>query len=193
MIWAVGGLAALLLVLLLTPVRLELALGNQPGFVRTARLTWAWGLFAADLAKQPAASGGPAAQAKGRKRTSRARRLRLPTSAMILDAITPVRTLLRRLVRATHPRGVCVQAQLGLEDPAETGLLWGLLGPAVALLEGTTDHVIEVEPIFAGAELQWAARGRFTLVPAQLVAVVLGFGLSPAVVRFALHMSRSDR
>jgi hypothetical protein len=193
MIWALAALGAVLLFLLLAPIGLEIALGNAADLVRSAQLTWAWGLLATDLARKRSPRSQKRPPEGAGAKTVRLGRPRLPSIRVITDGITPLVTLLCRLVRATHPRDLRVQVQLGLDDPGATGMLWGVLGPAVAVLEDVTGPAIAVEPVFTEAEFQWAARGRFTLIPAQLLGIVLAFVFSPAVVRVGLNLAKSRR
>ncbi len=193
MMGALGGLAAVLLVLLLIPVELEIALGSVLGAAGRARLSWGWGLFRVDLAREKVVRRGPKRQEHGGRQPQRNSGLRGPSFRLIAGTIRPILTLLRRLLHATHPRDVRVQAQIGFDDPADTGMFWGLIAPAVAALGGSVGHAVEVEPVFAGADFKWSARGHFTVVPAQLLGVLLAFGLSPAVVRVALSLSKGRR
>ncbi len=94
-----------------------------------------------------------------------------------------------RLGHAIHCRRCFVRARVGLDDPADTGRLWGIIGPLTsALYRSRLD--VEVSPVFHGPELAFQGAAEVRVVPLQLLGTLLSFGLSPAtwrVVRPALR------
>jgi hypothetical protein len=88
----------------------------------------------------------------------------------------------RALLAQTLVRELTVRARAGLDDPADTGMLWGALAP---MLAWTGDHPdsFDLEPAFAGRCLELSGRGRFTLVPARCLLVLAAFLLNPRTWR----------
>ena len=77
-----------------------------------------------------------------------------------------------------------MHARIGMEDPADTGRIWGLVGPLGMILSETD---IRLEPVFDDTCLCFRAAARVRLIPGQLMALLLGFLLSPAVLRAAVQ------
>lgn len=99
--------------------------------------------------------------------------------------------LVRDLLRSLRPRRFRFQCVVGLDDPADTGRLIGLLSPLRVFAGremrfGKNSNVaFEVTPDFTGPRCTgyWCASVRF--VPLQLLRVFLGFLFSPPVFRAA--------
>jgi hypothetical protein len=117
---------------------------------------------------------------KGRGKRNR----RKVGAALSVDGfVSRLLTLARRLLAAIHIQQLNVQARLGLGDAADTGRLWGVIGPLSALLSLPGATRIYIEPDFFEEVLELESDGRIQVVPLQLVALVLGFLLSRNTVR----------
>lgn len=74
--------------------------------------------------------------------------------------------------------------RLGLDDPADTGRLWGMLAPLGAGLASLRAADIAIEPDFGGPVLDFDARGRLVLVPLRvlwslaILAAILGLAMA---------------
>lgn len=97
--------------------------------------------------------------------------------------IGSVLTLVRRLLAAIHIRHLTVRARLGLDDPADTGRLWAVMGPVSALLALPKAARIDIEPDFADQVLMFTGDGHIRVVPLELLILVLVFLLSPKTLR----------
>jgi hypothetical protein len=91
--------------------------------------------------------------------------------------------LLRALFRAIEIKGLRLRGRLGLDDPADTGRLWGYLGGLYFSVGGASRIDMQIEPDFTGAVLALQGAGEIRFVPLQLIGIVLGFVFSPATVR----------
>jgi hypothetical protein len=91
--------------------------------------------------------------------------------------------LARDLLRALRPRDLRLRLRLGLGDPADTGRLWGVLGPLAAVAGATPRAEVVLEPEFLEPVLEVEASGRVRVVPLQLLALAAAFALSPSTVR----------
>lgn len=91
--------------------------------------------------------------------------------------------LLRDLARAAHLHHLGIWMRLGLGDPADTGRLWAIVGPLNAMAQSLRNAEVWIEPQFIEPALEFDARGRVELVPLQLLALLIGFALSPASLR----------
>lgn len=91
--------------------------------------------------------------------------------------------LLRDLMRQVDIRRLDLDLRLGLDDPADTGRLWGLTGPVAALLTLPSSARIAVTPEFAEPLLHLDAHTEVRIVPAALLGALLTFLLSPVTFR----------
>lgn len=179
--WLLGGTSALFFALLLVPITLDLHLDASD---RSAVVRWAFGLVKLDLlARHPKAqSAADARDAQHGRRGHRAARsamraLRIEGLWRCLDRLA------RRLLRATHPRNARFAVRIGLGDPAATGILWGAVAPVAMDLPAWTSDRLHLELDFIDTCFELRGRGHFTVVPAELLLVSVGFAFSPPVVR----------
>jgi hypothetical protein len=175
MIWlgVAAVVAALLLGCLLIPLRFEVEIPEQ-GRART-ELSWAFGLVSRDLLAQvqrPEKARRPAQKRRARGPWIRQRLLAAVRSAGFFHVLA---RFAARLFRATHPRDVSFTAVVGLEDPSDTGRLWAVGGPLALALSTASGGKIALTPDFAGEHLQVQGQGRFTVVPAQVMAIAAWF------------------
>ena len=181
---AVVGVIALLLAM---PLDIEFDAAWPATRTNTVRARWGFGVLrfrldsAGDEAVAPAASRVSADKAE------------LPPekggAARVLAALRkrPFRRRLLRFVRslwrAVHNRKIDVSIRAGTGDPAETGWLWGALGPLSAWLQTRPDCRVRLEPDFVEATAEFAGRGRFTIVPLQILLLTAALLVSPAIWR----------
>ena len=125
--------AGLLALLLVVPVQVHLHLERERTLRARLRLVWLFGLVRLQprLGRSEARRKEPPA---GRRRGRVARRL--AGGLVRTDLLARTLAFLRSLLRALRPRDVHVRARIGLDDPADTGMLWGLVGPLGVLLSG---------------------------------------------------------
>ncbi len=102
-------------------------------------------------------------------------------------------TLPRRLARfvrdalaALRPSDFWLRLRLGLDDPAETGMLWAAVGPLTAW----TPARLDVAPVFPGPAFELTSRGCVRIIPAQVLGLVAGLALSPATVGAVIRQRR---
>lgn len=182
-----GGLLALALALLAVPVELAFDGAFDVDAPTAARgeltLGWMFGIVSVRLraprpraAARPGTTAHPRAQRPARRGTARRRAVELLRQAAFRRRLWQ---LLADLLRALHPEDLRLTMRIGLGDPADTGLLWAVLGPLGAALQRCSD--VSIEPQFAEAALAVEARGRLRGVPLQVIALLAGFVLSRPV------------
>jgi len=96
--------------------------------------------------------------------------------------------LVRNLLRTIRPRRLRLQCVIGLDEPADTGRLMGVLAPLRVLMGkmsiGQDSNVaIQVNPDFSGPRFEGYCCASVQFVPLKLIVVFLGFLFSPAVFR----------
>jgi hypothetical protein len=95
--------------------------------------------------------------------------------------------LARDLFRRIRIQELSLRIRLGLDDPADTGRLWAVVGP-LAALPGL--RRVAIEPEFAAEIFELDGRGRIRIVPLRLLSVLLRFALSPVTLH-ALYATRA--
>jgi hypothetical protein len=152
-----------------------------PGHVR---VSWLYGRVSRELRA-------------GARRGPRARRGLPPVAELVRawndGAGDAILRLARSARRFLHVKGVQARARLGLGDPADTGLLFGIAGPlALALRRGLPSLELELEPDFRGPVLDGELRGEVRVVPLAALPHLARFALSPATLR-AVRRLRAER
>lgn len=111
--------------------------------------------------------------------------MRFPFAALMRERAFRRRVyrLVGDLARAIGVERLRVRLRLGLDDPADTGRLWALVGPLGAMAQNLRAAQVLLEPEFGGATFALRVQGCVCVVPLRLVAIVIAFALSPASMR----------
>ncbi len=193
---AVVLLGAVALVLF-TPVEVAFRCERRPSLRCHFRLRMLNGLISKEIESERRDAERAAAPVAKDKRGGRRGRSRRPAhvTAMLTTRGFPsgVVRLVGRLVHAFRVPDFHVWLRVGLDDPADTGLLSAWLMPAAAYLQAQQPGRWDVAPVFVTRTLAFAARGRISVTPARLLWPVLAFGFSPSTVRglIALRTGRA--
>lgn len=91
--------------------------------------------------------------------------------------------LARDIFGAMNVSGLILRARVGLDDPADTGMLWGAAGPLAGVLAGTRRADITIQPEFAYEVFELDGEGNVRLVPLRLIFIVARYLASPVTVR----------
>lgn len=174
------ALLVALIALLAIPVALDFRVEGVP-IRNELRLGWAFGLVNVRL-REPSTVEAPE-----EVETAREKKVRSRSNPMAALRQAEFRQRLfrfaRDLWRAVEKEDFRFYARLGTGDPAETGQLWALLGPVSGVLRTTRGAVIEVEPDFEDARLEFSGSGRVTIVPLEILGIVLALAVSPPIWR----------
>lgn len=167
------GLAGAILLVLAMPVRVTVSVtGEGERRVRT-RVHALLGLVDRELITRPP------------KRESTPKRGRFSWAPLGSEGFMRcLGRFLKRLFHALHTGELIGFARIGLDDPADTGELWAIMGPVSVLLTQRYPH-FELAPSFAGARFDFEGRWSVAVVPLELIAVTLAFVLSPPALRAA--------
>ena len=177
--------------LLAIPIDVAFSVNRNETFQASATLGWLFGLV-----RIPLRPGRGKAKPAAPKKAKRARPARNKTHAwaMLLGKgfLSKVIRLLRRLVRCLHMRRLRLHIFVGLDDPADTGRLWGMLGPLAPALPVPGSSDLRIQPEFTGAALRIDGEGALRIVPIEIMATILFFVLSPVTLRalYALGTGR---
>ena len=179
------------LALLAVPVDLAFSVQRQDGRQeRGGTLAWLFGLVRLRLGKpkvRPRAKPDHARVEGRRRERGGARRIiaMLRSEGFAWRLLRLVRDLLRRI----DIRDLRMDVRVGLDDPADTGRLWAIVGPFAAMLTLPPVARVAIEPEFTAETLEIDGKGRIRVVPIQLLFVLLVFVLSPSTLR-ALRATR---
>ena len=190
----VGSLAVLVIFFLWIPldIILDIDVHGKPKF--GIKYRWLFGLV----------KGEPRGRAKKppEKEKPSSRRRRLADINLIYRVLT-IKGLAKNFLRLVKSvlgsfrlRGMAADLRLGLDDPADTGMLFAVLGPATALLGPSIFERISIQPSFEeGVLVEGYTHGAARLRPIRLVPPVLKFTFSRPTVRalWTLVASRFKR
>jgi hypothetical protein len=200
----IGAVTALTILLLVVPVNLVYALRKDEVWRGRIIVYWMFGLIRVRV--RP----GRRKAARSSKRRGRRRKMIVSGTRGVVRrrrtvfAVLRTRGLLRGLfhllrdvLRSLKPRRLRVEFVIGLEDPADTGRLAGVLAPLRLLFGkqtlGRESNVsIDVTPDFSGPRLQGYSCASVQFVPLKLIAIVIGFLFSAPVFRAVKLMMRQS-
>jgi hypothetical protein len=171
-------LVGVVVALLLVPISVELRIDVGPGSTRPpVRVAVGWAVF-------HWRSGG----GRARKHAPPPRGDSTSGAAVLAALRTPglfshVRRLLRRSGRSLLPKSATVRATIGLDDPAQTGMLAGALAIAARLHLSGADCRVRMD--FLQATFSVRAEATWSLRPAVILGPLVIFLLSPVVWRAA--------
>ena len=179
--WVVAALASLAVVIVLVlciplDAVLHIDIHGRPKF--QIRLAWLFGLVSKEITR---------AKKKKPKEKKRKGRIKARTIFKILRTrglLGQLRRLLWDIFRRFNIRDLRVNFRVGLDDPADTALLFALIGPATFFLGSSRVHEIRIEPSFEDEVVfEGYLHGAVRLVPIQLATPILRFVFSLAAIR----------
>jgi len=190
-VWILLAFLACLLALLAIPVNLAFSVQCHDGRLEGGgTLGWFFGLARLHLGKHRGQT-----HAKQPKRPKVKRRHRRHGSARRIMAMLRregfgwrVLRLAQDLLLHIDIRDLSMDVRLGLDDPADTGRLWAVVGPLAAMLALLPATRIAVKPVFSSEAFEVDGKGDIRIIPAQLLLVMLIFVLSPATLRVLYAM-----
>lgn len=94
----------------------------------------------------------------------------------------PLIRSIRRLLNCVRIHDFDLYMRIGLDDPADTGQLWGIIGPIAGPLTCCGNTSVQIIPDFTNEVFFGYCRGRFRVVPLRLISVAAAFILNPKVV-----------
>lgn len=176
-----------LLVLLTIPLTVAFQLAHRQAVSGHLLLLWGFGLLRVRI---PLSATTPSAAGRERTPAKSVRPRRRERSRASPLALLRCRSLRRRLLRfvsdlwqAVHKRNLMLYIRLGLDDPADTGQLWAVVGPVAAILADLDEARVEIEPEFTAAVFELESSGAIRIIPLQLLYLVVMLLCSPALWR----------
>lgn len=181
-----AGLAVLLIFILWVPLDMVLQADFDGKPKVRLKLSWLFGLVSRDITREKEKPAGERKAARGKKK-------RWWVNTGVIFRVLRTRGLLRHLKELIkgifscfHFREIAADFKVGLGDPANTGLMFALIGPASVFLGSSQRHQIRIEPSFGDdAILQGYSHGTVRLHPIRLVPPLLKFAFSLTTIRVA--------
>ncbi len=180
-----AGLAGVIILTLCMPLDATLNI-EAPGKPKL-RLVWLFGLISRELGR---AKKKPKKEKQSPK--EKPKKKRAPDFGTILKILRtrglPIRitTLVRDILGQFKIRELALNCRLGLDDPADTGLIFALVGTATSFFNLPAKYQIRIQPSFADEPVfDGRLHGVVRLQPVRLVWPLLKFIFSLATLRVA--------
>ncbi len=186
------GLLTLLALLLAVPV--DMAIEGRFGASNRldVKLVWLFGAVRVRARKPPARPEVVPVVPGAVPLPERLRRMRLVLRLLrTRGLLRQLARLFRGIMRSVRVRDVRVDVSVGLGDPADTGMLFALIGPFTPLLQAYSRYPITLQPALTDeAAFQGYGRGTIRLQPIRLAGPCFGFIFSGPAFRAPRLMIR---
>jgi hypothetical protein len=185
-ILALASLAALIVLALSIPcdLKVHVDIYGRPKF--RMKLSWLSGLVCREIA-------GKKKKPKDNKETDKVERVfkvKVPKVRTVLEILRvrgllkQIKLFLKDIIRLPGVREVVADLKVGLGDPADTGLLFAVIGPATSFLDSHFPNHIKVQPSFSDeAVLEGSLYGVLRLKPIQFILPLSRFIFSFPTLR----------
>lgn len=175
---ALVSLAALIIILLCVPLNMVLRTDVSGSPKLHLRFSWLFGLVTREVTpgrKKPEEEKKVVSRRKQRGIGLRTVFQILRTKGLLRQS----KHLISNVLGCLSSRNLAVNLKIGLDSPADTGLLFAVIGPAIALLRFPFPYEITVQPSFRGeAVVEGYSYGRVRLWPIKLVPPLFKFACS---------------
>jgi len=169
--------------LLAIPITLTFHVSWRQALSSEVKLKWAFGLVRISL---PTIQPQESTEVEDLTHLNQQKEKQIKSRANMLKAFRqkPFRNRIIKFVRdiwnAIKKREMKFYLRIGLNDPADTGQLWAVVGPLSGMLSNLKDATVEIEPEFIDQAFEFDTSGSIQIIPLQLLYLTLAFILSPA-------------
>ena len=169
------GIFLFLVILLAIPVDLIICVEKYSDFKLRVTVRWMFGLMGKEISR------GKKEPKKEKKRRGSIK----PLLAMLKTRGFPGKLFrfIRGVFRCFNVHDLKLNLRVGLGDPAETGLLFALIGPTMVCAGSFSSLDIKVEPDFYQGGLQGYSKADIRAFPLRLVGHLVRFTFSPTTIR----------
>ena len=173
-LYIVGGIVLFFILILSIPIEMAFDT-SRPG--AKARVGWAFGLLWKDV-------GGEKKKPKGPKKKKRGPGAKAFLTFLETRGIASgLLKLARRMIGSIRVKQMDTHLRMGLDDPADTGMLYSVIWPILIPLNYIGSSDVRMTLCFEEEILDFTGQGHVRIVPAQMIWAVILFGLSPAGLR----------
>jgi hypothetical protein len=189
-VWILGtvlGVFLFLLLLLAVPVDLVFSVEKGAALKARFRIGWMFGLVSKEI------------KGKEKPKKPKARKKRRGGVKYVLAALKTegfvgkAATFLKRTLRQIRMHELTVDFDVGLAEPADTGMLFAAVAPATVAARSFEPLDLRIRPDFAQQRLEGYARGDIRVIPIALLAVFMLFALSLTTLRAIKNMVAARR
>jgi len=183
-LYIVAGIILLVILVLSVPVSLTFDVATEEDGRRKLRVDWLFGLVGRDLLRRkekvPPRVAPPKVGKKKKRKPDLGFFLSVLRSRGLVGAVV---RLVRRLVRGFRIRELDGHLRFGLPDPADTGVVSGVLWSVFPYRSPSGAIRLQMEPAFEGPVFEAWLQGTVRVIPAQMAANAVRFVVSPAGLR----------
>lgn len=148
------------------------------------RFSWLFGLVSKEITGEKKKPPDKKRAAKGKKKHRRRDTRVIFRILRTKGVLRRLKELLKNVFSCLKFRELVADFKIGLGNPADTALLFAIIGPATAFLGSSHLHKIRFEPSFGDdAVLEGYSRGTVRLHPIRLVPPLLKFAFSLTALR----------
>jgi hypothetical protein len=170
-LYIVAGIVLFIIGVLSIPVDMMLDIDSAGGEKAKMRMGWLFGLVWRDMRRRK--------KRKPEKVKKERRDIRPFLSLLRIRGLpTKALRLARQMLGLLKVKRLDADLRVGLDDPADTAMLWSVLWPALIPLNSYGPMIFRVEPAFGEAAFEVNVQGRVRLIPIQMVGPVLRFFVS---------------
>jgi hypothetical protein len=182
-LYIVIGIALLVIILLSIPIEMAFDYDalKKPG--TRIKLRWLFGIIHKDMAQK---ESKPEKKVKKKKKRSIAPFINLLTMEGLSNKII---TLIRQLLRQIRIKKLNAELKFGLDDPADTALLYSVLWPSFLCREASGNIRIVIEPSFEEPGFGGKANLIIGLIPIKFIRPIFRFVFSLTGIRFIKTMA----
>ena len=188
--WVIAVLVSLaVLITLVLCIPLELVfrtnIDERPKF--SLRLTWLFGLVTGELRQTKKKSAEKKAIEFERRPGDWIQRLRVTFELLQTKGLLKqLSCFIKRIIRRIKVREFAANLKVGLDNPADTGLLFAFIAPVNLAINYFLPYPVKIEPSFTGESLITGnIYGTVRLWPIQLAATLIAFAFSLPTLRVA--------
>ena len=183
-LYIVAGIVLFILIVFSIPVDMGFDVGGPEAARSRMRVGWLFGLLGKEFGRRRKKPKEKASKRKKKKRSAKPFLSLLVTKGVARGLLK----LFRRILSGVRVRHLDARLRIGLDDPADTGMLYSALWPVLVPLTYNSSAKVRMELSFEEPALDLTARGRIRVFPIQMVWFVLLFALSPAGLRAMKRM-----
>ena len=186
--WVIAVLASLaILITLLLCVPLDLVFRtNIDGKPKSSmRLIWLFGLVGKECRRKRKKPEAERAIEQKQESKDWTRGMRITLEVIRTEGLArQLGSFIKRILRHIKIRELVANFKVGLDNPADTGLLFAFLAPVNLLVSYFSPYHVRIEPSFAvDTIIEGNLYGAVRLRPIQLAAPLLGFTFSLPTLR----------
>jgi hypothetical protein len=186
-LYLILGLLALFIGLLSVPFDIVFSFEKETGLRSKASVEWLFGLLGRDLR-------GGEKKPPDKKEKKKGPGIK-PFMVMLRSRgfIGKLFSFIQHVISVTKIRRLRLDIQFGLDDPAQTGMLFAATGPVTALLRRLPSSEVNIRPSFTETGVSGHFEGDVRAFPIAYIVSSTFFILSPTTIRALVAFWRARK